>query len=96
MSAYVVVEVETRDQKLMMRYRDLVPPAVHAHGGKFIVRGGAIETLEGGWAPQRIVIIEFPTVAAAKAWWASEEYAELKAMRQRAGKTRMIVVEGVE
>jgi uncharacterized protein (DUF1330 family) len=96
MSAYVVVEVETHDQDLMVRYRELVAPTVQAHGGRFIVRGGAAETLEGGWEPQRIVIIEFPTVAAAKAWWASEEYAEPKAMRQRAGKTRMIVVRGVE
>jgi uncharacterized protein (DUF1330 family) len=96
MSAYVVVEVETQDQELMLRYRELVAPTVQARGGRFIVRGGARETLEGGWAPQRIVIIEFPTVAAAKAWWSSEEYAEPKAMRQRAGKTRMIVVEGIE
>jgi uncharacterized protein (DUF1330 family) len=80
----------------MASYRELVAPTVQAHGGRFIVRGGALETLEGGWEPQRIVIIEFPTVAAAKAWWSSPEYAEPKAMRQRAGKTRMIVVEGVE
>jgi uncharacterized protein (DUF1330 family) len=96
MSAYVVVEVETHDKDLMVRYRELVAPTVHAHGGRFIARGGAVETLEGGWEPQRIVIIEFPTVAAAKAWWSSEDYAEPKAMRQRAGKTRMIVVEGVD
>jgi uncharacterized protein (DUF1330 family) len=96
MSAYVIVEVETHDRELMERYRGLVAPTVQAHGGRFIVRGGACETLEGGWEPQRIVIVEFPTVAAAKAWWSSEEYAEPKALRQRAGKTRMIVVEGIE
>jgi uncharacterized protein (DUF1330 family) len=95
MSAYVVVEVETQDMELMVRYRELVTPTVQAHGGRFIVRGGVVETLEGGWEPQRIVIVEFPTVAAAKAWWSSEEYAEPKEMRQRAGTTRMIVVEGV-
>jgi uncharacterized protein (DUF1330 family) len=95
MSAYVVVEVEVHDPELMARYRDATTPTVTAHRGRFIVRGGACETLEGGWSPERLVIIEFPTAAAAKAWWSSEEYAEPKAMRQRAGRTRMVVVEGV-
>jgi uncharacterized protein (DUF1330 family) len=95
MSAYVVVEVETHDPELTARYRERTTPTVIAHNGRFVVRGGKCETLEGGWEPERIVIIEFPTVAAAKAWWSSEDYAEPKEMRQRAGKTRMIVVEGV-
>jgi uncharacterized protein (DUF1330 family) len=95
MSAYVVVEVEVRDPELMARYREATTPTVAAHGGRFIVRGGTCETLEGAWSPERLVILEFPSAAAAKAWWSSEEYAEPKEMRQRAGRTRMIVVEGV-
>jgi uncharacterized protein (DUF1330 family) len=89
------VEVETHDRKLMEEYRTHVAPTVQAFGGRFLVRGGACETLEGGWSPERIVIIEFPTVAAAKAWWGSPEYDRPREMRQRAGKTRMIVVEGL-
>jgi uncharacterized protein (DUF1330 family) len=73
----------------------MVPPTLTPYGGRFIVRGGATETLEGDWSPQRIVILEFPSVAQAKAWWASAEYAEAKALRQATARTQMIVVEGV-
>jgi uncharacterized protein (DUF1330 family) len=95
MPAYVVVEVETTDAEAMAQYRQMTTPTVAAYDGAFIVRGGACQTLEGGWAPERIVILEFPTVERAKQWWASEEYREPKALRQRAGRTRMILVEGV-
>lgn len=95
MAAYVVVEVETTDAALMGKYRELVPPSVAAFGGRFLARGGRTATLEGGWDPPRLVILEFPTLAAAEAWWASDEYAEAKKMRQRAGKSRMVAVEGV-
>ena len=95
MAAYIVTEIETTDMELMQRYRERVPPTLVPYGGRFIARGGAVGTLEGGWAPQRLVILEFPSVEQARGWWSSEEYAEAKAMRQRAGKTRMIVVEGV-
>jgi uncharacterized protein (DUF1330 family) len=67
-----------------------------AYDGKFIVRGGKTEMLEGEWNPQRIVVMEFPTVEKAKQWWASEEYAPAKSLRQRTAYTRMIAVEGFE
>ena len=73
----------------------MVPPSLPAYGGKFIVRGGRTETLEGEWQPQRMVVLEFPDVEKAKAWWASEGYAEAKALRQRTSHTRMVVVEGL-
>jgi uncharacterized protein (DUF1330 family) len=95
MPAYVIVEVETTDPEIMAEYRQMTTPTVALYDGTFVVRGGACETLEGGWAPERIVILEFPSVERAKQWWASEEYREPKALRQRAGRTRMIVVEGV-
>jgi uncharacterized protein (DUF1330 family) len=95
MAAYVIVEVETTDPEVMAQYRQATTPTVAAFDGGFIVRGGDCETLEGGWSPERIVILEFPSMDRAKEWWASEEYREPKAMRQRAGRTRMIVVEGV-
>jgi uncharacterized protein (DUF1330 family) len=95
MPAYVIVEVETTDPEIMAEYRQMTTPTVALYDGTFVVRGGACETLEGGWSPERIVILEFPSMDRAKQWWASEEYREPKAMRQRAGRTRMIVVEGV-
>lgn len=95
MAAYVIVEIETRDTELMARYREAAKPSVEARGGRYIARGGATVTLEGAWEPERIVILEFPDMASAVTWWECEEYAEAKAMRQRAGETRMLVVEGV-
>ena len=95
MSAYIIVEVTTDDPKAMAAYRILTTPIVAAFNGKFIVRGGETKTLEGDWAPERVVVIEFPTVEDANKWWNSDMYAEAKAMRQRAGRTKMIVVQGV-
>ena len=95
MSAYVVVEVEVLDAERYETYKRMVPPSLAAYGGRFIVRGGAAETLEGTWSPKRLVIVEFPSVARAKAWWDSPEYAEAKALRQATARTQMIVVEGI-
>ena len=72
----------------------MVPPSLEAFGGRFLVRGGKVETLEGAWTPNRLVIVEFPSVERAKAWWSSAEYAEAKALRQATAKTKLIVVEG--
>jgi uncharacterized protein (DUF1330 family) len=95
MSAYVVVEVEVLDQERYETYKRLVPPSIAAYGGRFLVRGGAVEILEGTWSPKRLVILEFPSVERAKAWWSSTEYEEAKALRQRVARTQMIVVEGL-
>ncbi len=95
MVAYIVVEVEVRDKDRYEDYKRMVPPTLTPYGGRFIVRGGAAETLEGEWSPQRVVIVEFPSVEYAKAWWSSEEYAEAKALRQATAHTRMIVVAGL-
>ncbi len=95
MAAYVVTEIEVLDVERYETYKRMVPPSLAAYGGRFIVRGGAAETLEGSWSPKRLVILEFPSVAQAKAWWDSPEYAEAKALRQATARTQMIVVEGV-
>jgi uncharacterized protein (DUF1330 family) len=95
MSAYVVVEVEVLDKERYEVYKQLTPASITAYGGRFLVRGGAVETLEGEWSPERFVVVEFPSVAQAKAWWGSTEYEEAKALRQAIARTRMIVAEGV-
>ena len=94
MSAYIVVQVEVTEPAGYDEYKKMVPSSLAAYGGKFVVRGGACETLEGSWQPRRLVVLEFPSVARAKEWWASSEYRDSKALRQRTAKTEMIVVEG--
>jgi uncharacterized protein (DUF1330 family) len=95
MSAYVVVQVDVRDAVRYEDYKRLVPASLARYGGRFVVRGGKTETLEGTWSPKRFVMVEFPDLERAKAWWASPEYAEAKALRQATSHTEMIVVEGV-
>lgn len=95
MAAYVIVDIQVTDPAGYAEYRQLASPIVAAYGGKYLVRGGALETLEGDWAPQRLVILEFPSVAQAKAWWDSPEYRPAREMRQRTTRSRMVVVEGV-
>ncbi|HEX5702164.1 MAG TPA: DUF1330 domain-containing protein [Pyrinomonadaceae bacterium] len=96
MPAYIVVEVEVEDPVRYEDYKKMVPPSLAAYGGRFLVRGGKVENLEGDWAPTRLVMVEFPSVDQAKAWWNSSEYADAKALRQATAKTQMIVVEGFQ
>lgn len=95
MPAYVIVEVSIENPQEYEAYKKLTPATVEAYQGKFIVRGGMSESLEGDWNPERIVVVQFPSVARAKEWWNSEAYSKAKAIRQRTAKTKMIVVEGV-
>ena len=94
MAAYMIVEVETTDEALMGEYRKLTPGLVAKFGGKFIVRGGKTRTLEGGWTPPRIVVLEFPDYAAAERFYDSPEYKPALAMRLKAGQNRAIIVDG--
>ena len=94
MPAYVIVDVQIHDPETYAEYRQLTPAAIAAHGGRFVVRGGATETLEGDWQPGRVVVLEFDSVERARTWWASAEYAPAKALRQKSATTRMILVEG--
>ena len=95
MSAYVVVDVDVADAAAFEQYRAQVPASIAHYGGRYIVRGGQTETLEGSWSPKRVVILEFPDRARAKAWWSSQEYAQAKALRQRCARTELIIVDGV-
>ncbi len=95
MSAYVIVEVSIHDHSEYEKYKKLTPAAISAFNGKFLVRGGKTISLEGDWKPERIVVLEFPSVEKANEWWHSELYTEAKLIRQRAAKTKMIVIQGV-
>lgn len=95
MPAYIIVEVSIHNPEEYASYKKLTPASLEPYQGKFIVRGGATETLEGDWSPERIVVLEFPTTALAKQWWSSPEYTPAKEIRQRNAHTKMILVEGV-
>ena len=95
MSAYIFVSVEIHDPVRYEDYRKSVLPTLEPFGGRFIVRGGKMEILEGNWPQRRIVIVEFPSADAARKWWNSPEYAAPKALRQATSHTDMILVEGV-
>jgi len=95
MAAYVVVDIEVTDPVAFEEYRKGVPATIAKYGGRYIVRGGMAETLEGGWDPKRLVILEFPSTEAVKRWYFSEEYKPLLAMRLRASKGSLVLVEGV-
>jgi uncharacterized protein (DUF1330 family) len=95
MPAYVIADVrEVRDLDALIEYRRRNTDAVANHGGRFLIRGGESEVLEGDWPTRRIVLIEFPDAAAARTWWESDEYAPLKEMRRDASDTNIILVEG--
>jgi uncharacterized protein (DUF1330 family) len=94
MAAYVIGEIEVTDPVLYEEYRKQVPAVLARYGGRFIVRGGRVESLEGGWLPKRFVALEFPSMEQALKWYRSEEYAPLIRLRQKASRGKLIVVEG--
>jgi uncharacterized protein (DUF1330 family) len=94
MAAYIIVDVKIHDPEAYEGYKKLTPASIAAYDGKFVVRGGATETLEGDWQPGRIVVLEFPSVERAKEWWSSEMYAPARQIRYNTAESRMIVVEG--
>lgn len=94
MPAYVVAEVEVTDPAAYDEYRKLVAPTIAKFGGRFLVRGGKVESKEGGWRPPRFVVVEFPSMERARAWYGSADYAPALALRHKAANARLILVEG--
>jgi len=95
MAAYFIVDLDVHDAAGLKQYREEVPATVTKYGGRFVVRGGKFETLEGSWQPRRLVLLEFPSLEQAKKWYDSDEYRPLKAMRLKASSANMVLVEGV-
>lgn len=95
MPAYIAIQVDIQDPDAYELYKELAPASIAQYGGRYLVRGGRAETLEGEWRPTRFVLLEFPDRDTARAWWMSREYAEAKALRHAASESDMIVVEGV-
>jgi uncharacterized protein (DUF1330 family) len=94
MAAYVIGEIEVTDPAVYEDYRKQVLAVVTKYGGRFLVRGGKVEPLEGGWAPKRVVALEFPSMEQARKWYQSAEYGPLITLRQKASRGKLLLVEG--
>jgi uncharacterized protein (DUF1330 family) len=94
MSAYIIAEVEVTDPATYATYRAQTPGVVERYGGRFIVRGGAAESLEGDGPPGRLVVLEFPDLAAARRFYESPEYQAIIGIRHQAATSRVVLVEG--
>jgi uncharacterized protein (DUF1330 family) len=95
MPAYIIVEIEILERVGYEEYKKLAGATVEKYGGKYIVRGGKTEVLEGDWQPKRIVVLEFESAQRAKEWLNCEEYREPRKMRHRTARTNMILVQGL-
>jgi len=95
MPAYVIAHIDVTDPIRYEDYKKMSPVSIGQYGGRFLARGPKPEILEGTWEPKRMVLLEFPSAERAREWWASEEYAPAKALRQATSRGDMIILEGV-
>lgn len=96
MAAYIISDVTIHDETNARDYRERAARSIAQHGGKYLARAGAIEVLEGAWSPRAIIIVEFPDVERARAWYRSAEYAEALKFRDAALDRDLILVDGVQ
>lgn len=96
MPAYLIADVDITDQDTYQTYTTQVPPILHQYGGRFLVRGGKTEVVEGDWRPSRLVVLQFDDAAAARRFYDSKEYQAIIEFRHRAASTRLILAEGYE
>ncbi|WP_149539808.1 DUF1330 domain-containing protein [Siccirubricoccus phaeus] len=94
MSAYLIANIRVKDPGKFAEYRDKVAPLIAAHGGRYLIRGGALTPLEGAAVFDRVVVLEFPDMAKLRGFYESAEYAPLIALRQSASEGEVALVEG--
>ena len=95
MAAYMIADLDVKNPAGIENYRAKVGDTITKYGGKFIVRGGAHEVLEGTWRPTRLVVLEFPSMDALKRWYDSPDYRPLIAERKAAAATDIVIVDGL-
>jgi uncharacterized protein (DUF1330 family) len=95
MAAYVIVDLDVKNEAGLAGYRRAVPETVAKYGGRFLVRGGACDVLEGDWTPKRVVVLEFPSMDALRRWYRSDDYKPLLLERLHHAEADLIAVEGV-
>ncbi|GLV56551.1 hypothetical protein KDH_33910 [Dictyobacter sp. S3.2.2.5] len=96
MAAYFIVDVKVHDPQMYEEYRKQVGATLEKYGGKFLVRGGAFEVIEGEWPLQRLVILEFEDAAQFRRWYDSPEYSKIREIRFRASEARAVMIQGAE
>jgi uncharacterized protein (DUF1330 family) len=94
-AGYVIVDIDVFEPVEYERYKTLAHDTIGVYGGEYLARGGRTETVEGTWTPKRLVVLRFPSLARAKEWLASPEYAPALAIRRRVARSTMILVEGI-
>ncbi len=95
MSAFLISDISVRDAGAFQTYRTRAAASIAHHGGRYLVRGGKIEQLEGTWSPRNIVIVEFSTIEQARAWYRSPEYASALEVRDEALSRNLVLVDGI-
>lgn len=95
MAAYVIANIDVKDAVGYEEYKKLTAPSIEKYGGRYVVRGGNFQVLEGRWKPARLAVLEFPSAEQARRWYDSEEYAKAKAIRMRTAEADLVIVEGV-
>lgn len=95
MAAYLVVDIDVTNPTQFEEYKKLAPAAIAKYGGRYIIRGGAYEALEGNWAPQRLTIVEFDSMEKARAFYTSPEYTDAIKARAGAANFKALLVQGV-
>ena len=94
MAAYVIADIEVTDPTAFEEYRQKVAPLVAKYGGKYLVRGGASEAVEGDWVPNRLVVLEFENMDRLKEFYHGEEYRPVMAIRTKSTVSKVVIVEG--
>jgi uncharacterized protein (DUF1330 family) len=95
MAAYLVVDIDVTNPTQFEEYKKLAPAAIAKYGGRYIIRGGAYEVIEGNWKPQRVTVVEFDSMEKGKAFYNSPEYQTAIKARAGAANMRMLLVQGV-
>jgi uncharacterized protein (DUF1330 family) len=96
MPAYLVVHVDVQDPERYETYKALAPPSIQQYGGRYLTRGGASEVLDGDWTPKRLVLLEFPSMDEARAFYRSPEYAEALALRHATAESSVVLLDGLD
>ena len=95
MAAYLIAQVNVTDPETFAQYSSRVPGVIEQYGGRYLVRGGATEAVEGSWMPARLVVVEFPSMEQLKRFYHSDEYAPLIELRNQSARTDMTFAEGI-
>ena len=94
MAGYIIADIDVTDPAGFEEYRQKVSPMIAKWGGKYLVRGGSMETVEGEWAPKRLVVLEFESLERAKEFYGSEDYRPVMEIRHKTAVSNLVIVEG--